>query len=237
MTKQLSLHGFVISVTHKAIRNLYLRMGESPDHLRVSAPFGTGDKEILSFVASKIQWIEKHRQNLPRQKTKKEFSPEKGCPVFVWGKCLFIDFSETDPSKGIILSGSSLMLPFSEHSGTKEKKEALCTWLVGILDKEIRVFVEKWSGILKVSPRRVVIRPMKTRWGSCTPALESIRINFSLVHLEKLFLDYVVLHELVHLLEPSHNARFSGFMDQWMPDWRETRRRLKENSLKNFEIL
>lgn len=236
MTRELRMNGFLISVTEKRIRHLYLRLGKSSEHLRVSVPRGTRDKDILSFVASKIPWIEKHAKRLEKLEIQERKFSETPNTLFLWGERLNIGFAEKPGTKEVFLSGPNLLLPLTEDAGSEERKVFFGWWLGGILEEEIRLLAEKWSGLLGLYPKRILIRPMKTRWGSCTPALGRIRINSLLVHLEKCFLDYVVLHEMIHFLEPSHNARFVSLMDQWMPDWRTLRKKLKENGMKDFGV-
>lgn len=230
MAQELRLENFTISVTRKKIRHLYLRMGVLPDHLRVSVPMKTTEKEILSFVSSKKNWIEK--QGKARQCGPKNFSDTipfgEGSLVSIWGTSHRLRFVENHDGEKISVSGTSVLFHRLPDTSQDRQKQELDRWLGSLLEAEVRLLVQKWERLLAVSPKRVSIRKMKTRWGSCTPALESIRINFVLVYLDKIFLDYVVLHELVHLLEPSHNKRFVLFMDQWMPDWRLLRKDLKE---------
>ncbi len=94
------------------------------------------------------------------------------------------------------------------------------------LERSVPDMVEHWENALGVKAKRVSFRAMNTRWGSCTPDDGTIRLSLSLGYKEYELIDYVVLHELIHLLEPSHNARFVGFMDLHMPDWRIRKMRL-----------
>lgn len=95
------------------------------------------------------------------------------------------------------------------------------------LQQEVREFADKWEEIMGVHAVKYTIRDMKTRWGSCTPAKKTIRISSRLINYSKECLEYIVVHELCHLIEPSHNQRFKKYMTLFLPDWKERKEKLK----------
>jgi predicted metal-dependent hydrolase len=113
-----------------------------------------------------------------------------------------------------------------------EKREAVVSaWYRDQIKAAMLPLIAKWEPILGVKAENVYVRRMKTRWGSCTPRRRSIRLNSELAKKPRECLEYVVVHELVHLLEPSHNQKFVALMDKFMPQWRQLRDELNRAPL------
>ncbi len=113
----------------------------------------------------------------------------------------------------------------------KGREALLDDWCRKEIKKSILLILEKWQPLIGVRIRQFGVRKMKTRWGSCNINAARIWLNLKLIHLPPQFLEYVTVHEMVHLLERGHNARFKGFMDRFIPDWRNLKKELGKFSL------
>jgi predicted metal-dependent hydrolase len=129
----------------------------------------------------------------------------------------------------IELTEDTLIFSVRDKSTFLEREFIIREWQRYLLTREINVLLPKWEGITSLKSSGWIIQNMKTRWGTCNTRTKKIRLNLLLVEKDKICLEYVILHELVHLLERGHNQRFYSFMDRYMHNWREIRKELNEN--------
>jgi len=126
------------------------------------------------------------------------------------------------------LSHRTLCLRVRPDTDEKVKRELLASWYRAQIRQEIPQLIEKWEKVLGVVCDKVIVRRMKTMWGSCTPSSRTIRLNTELAKKPPECLEYIIVHELAHLIEPTHNERFIGILDGVLPRWRDSRDRLNE---------
>jgi predicted metal-dependent hydrolase len=241
---KLSIHdicGYRVELTRKPIKNIYLRIDPTHNGLRISAPTKVKLSEIKDLILEKNSWIaQKQQQAQKRQLPEPTF--DHGEIHYFKGQCLSLD-CVSDPLKAMVttdLQGSVLHLPATtDQSSRAHAIEKLYT---NYLQQIIPPLLELWQQRIGVQINEWRLRTMKTRWGSCNIVKKRIWLNRTLAKYRKEEIEYVLVHELIHLLERGHNARFYSFMDHFLPDWRKRRTRLNRplhqstNSSRKTEI-
>jgi hypothetical protein len=230
MLTQIQLDDVVLDVVHKRVRYLRLSVHPPTGQVRISAPLRMSTKTIREFVVSKLDWIHRQQQRL---RSRRQVTP---CAYldderhFVWGEEHVLKVVEEDAAPFVELRDRTLLLHTRLGSVAGERQELVTDWYRTLLEAAAPPLIAKWEPLLRVTVARVAVRHMKTRWGSCTPRSRRIRLSTELAKKPPVCLEYVVVHEMVHLLEASHNRRFARLMDQFMPTWRLHRRELNHTS-------
>lgn len=216
-----------INIERRKIKNLYLHV-RSPDVIHISAPMRMSLADIHAFIDSKAKWIKKQQAKLVRQAQEpvleKTYCDEE--LHYVYGKPYRLKVVAHTLKPIVYLTDEYLHLYVHPTADVRKKQAILELWYSEQLKIKTSELVRVWQVKMNVSVKQIKIRKMKTRWGSCSPHAQSIRINFGLVKKSVECLEYIVIHELTHLLEPSHNKRFVRLMDTFLPDWRERRKTL-----------
>lgn len=217
---QIKLGNIVADVTLKDIKNVHMSVYPPTGAVRISAPSHMNLDTIRVFALSKIGWIKKQQKKLREQEreTPREYLERES--HYLWGKRYLLKIVEKDERPRVSLRYSTMILQVRPGATRAKKRSVLEEWYRQKLKAEIGPLVAKWEKKLGVSLDKFTVRKMKTKWGSCTPGSRSIRINLELAKKPPECLEYVVVHELVHLLEPTHNARFIALMDKFLPKWR-----------------
>jgi len=225
-----SISGIGIELIRKRIKHIHISVYPPDGRVRVAAPQRIDDEAIRLAVVQRLPWIRKHQErlrNAPRQPERQMLSGESH---FVWGERYRLDVSRTGrPS--VELKGGILWLTAPEGTDVESRYRILDRWYGEQIEAVLSPLLEKWQPVIGERVESVTIRRMKTRWGSCTPTKRSIRLNLELATRTPRCLEYVLVHELVHLLERSHNARFYALMDRFLPTWRAIRDELNQAPL------
>jgi predicted metal-dependent hydrolase len=226
MNAELDLGGIVVEVIRKDIKNIHLSVNPPNGKVRISAPESMELDAIRAFALSKLLWIKeqqrKHQlqeRDIPREYLERESH-------WVWGKRYLLSIEVSDCSPKITLTHDKLVVAVRTDSDPKQIKMLMNEWYRDQIREALPEVVAYWEKILEVKVENVFIQQMKTKWGGCTPENASIRLNTELAKKPKQFLEYVVLHEVAHLVEPTHGERFQAIMDQCMPNWRHIREEL-----------
>ncbi len=220
MGSQITIGGVVVDVILKDIKNVHLSVYPPTGRVRISAPKHMKADTIRLFAISKLPWIRQQQRNLNAQarESAREYLARES--HYVWGKRHLLKVVETASGPvNVAVRRSSLVLTVRPRS-TKARKEALLgDWYRLQVRTAAMPLIAKWEPILGVQASRLGVRRMKTKWGSCNPASRSLLLNQELAKKPPEFLEYIVVHELMHLLEPTHSARFVALMHQYMPKW------------------
>jgi predicted metal-dependent hydrolase len=147
----------------------------------------------------------------------------------LWGRRYLLRRLEQDAAPKVEIRAGRLLLQVRPGTNAARCQELVEAWYRSQIHAVVPDLLEKWEPILKVKAGRVIVQRMRTRWGGCNPKSGIIRLNTDLARKPMECLEYILVHELVHLLEPRHNARFTGLMDLYLPSWQILRKRL--NSL------
>lgn len=212
-----------IHITRKSIKHLYLRIDDE-GNVKVSAPQSMPEADILSFVSQKQDWIaeKQHRRAAAALQNAQFFT------LFGQKHLLVRHFSQTHNQLILADGNCHLYLQASDVSSaqTTEKKMIIAYWrqqLIPMLDG----LVAHYRPIIGVSPAEIRTKNMKTKWGTCNPTAKRLWFNVQLARFTPKCIEYVVVHEMVHLLERRHNRRFYRLVANAMPDWQQYHEALK----------
>ncbi|MEM6257444.1 MAG: SprT family zinc-dependent metalloprotease [Planctomycetota bacterium] len=229
MASALQLGDITVDVLLKDIKNVHLSVHPPTGRVRIAAPIGADMDAIRVFAISKIDWIRKHQAKLVQQDREppREYIDRES--HYVWGERLLLDVVERDQAPAVERDHRRLVLYVRPGVDRLAKEAVLSRWYRELVKAEVPALIAAWEPVMGVKVQRFYVQQMKTKWGSCTPMRRSIRLNTELALKPKMMLEYVVVHEMVHLLEPTHNQRFVAYMDRFMPNWPHLQRQL--NSL------
>jgi predicted metal-dependent hydrolase len=225
----LNVSGVEVEVIFKAIKHLHLSVYPPHGRVRVAAPILTPDDVIRNAVIHRLDWIRRHRQVIAAAQRQSKREMLSGESHYVWGKRYLLDTSLNAETFGVHLKGSTLWLTSPESASPVHKAAYLDRWYRTSLRKESDSLLEKWCPRIGVERPRLGIRRMKTKWGTYSQRTQTIWLNSELAKKSPTHLEYVLVHELLHFVQPSHGPKFAALMDQFLPDWNSRRREL--NSL------
>jgi hypothetical protein len=229
MGQVLTIGDLMVDVVRKDIKNLHLSVHPPTGRIRIAAPRSLGIDAIRAYAISRIAWIRRNQKRLllqPREPARDYLERESH---YVWGERVLMTVRRTDCSPKVDLQHKTLVLSVRDGSSREERHHLVETWYRAMLKHEAEIMLAKWEDRLAVRINRLLIQRMKTKWGSCNPASRNIRLNTELGKKPRECLDYVLLHELAHLIEPTHSDRFHAILDAKLPQWRDIRQLL--NSL------
>lgn len=229
MRDVLDLGELQAEVIRKAIKHVHLSVLPPVGKVRVAAPHNMPLDTIRLFVVSKLTWIRAQQRKLQSQEreTPREFLNKES--HYLWGKRYLLEINHADAAPAVSLSPRKLYLQVRPSADQASCEEVLDAWYRQQLRDAVPALLAKWEALLKVKANRIFVQRMKTKWGSCTPDSGYIRLNTDLAKKPPECLEYIVVHELLHLREPTHNERFVALMDLYLPHWQQLRKRL--NSL------
>jgi predicted metal-dependent hydrolase len=231
-SKQLiEVDGLEVQVTRKNVKNLNLRVYPGEKSVRVSVPRRVNENAVIDFIKAKLPWIKKHLSKQVRLSQKKKVHFTNGEEHFVWGKALTLKVVEQNKAPEVYINDASFLVIVVRPETTRDKKESILKeWYREQLKKEIPQLINKWEPVMGVSVNEFGVKKMKTRWGTCNIRAGRIWLNLELARKRPELLEYVVVHEMVHLLERLHSKRFYGFMTRFLPNWKEHRNELNGRS-------
>ena len=210
-------------VVRKDIKHVYFRVSASTGRVRISAPKRMSIDTLRDLAGSKLDWIKRQQAKLrqrPREAPRRYVDRESH---HLWGERYTLTVSERDAPPSIELDHPYIFLWVRPGTGEDKRRAIAEKWYREQIKVAVGPLLATWQPRMGVEVERVYVRRMKTKWGSCNYRARTIRLNTELATRPPESLEYVVVHELVHLLEPSHNARFYALMDRFLPNWRPQR--------------
>ncbi len=230
MQQNLIIQDVEICLTRKRIKHLILRISREGE-VKVSAPLRCSQKNIEAFLHQKIDWILNSKRKIAQRATYQSSNIETGAIYWHSGVAYILVINQTTSKQKIMIDGDKLHFFVFDHTSEEEKRLLLCRWQRQQMKLMIPKLIDKWEKIIGVHALQWGLKSMKTRWGSCNTTAKRIWLNLHLIHKPLICLEYVIVHELVHLLEPSHNQRFHGLMNQFMPEWKIIKKQLNSNQI------
>lgn len=220
MVTQIELGEIAVDVVKKDIKNIHLSVYPPAGKVRISAPLRMDLDTIRVFAITKLGWIKSQQQKLREQEreTLREYLDRES--HYVWGKRYLLKVVEKDAAPEVELKHNKMILRIRPATCCERKQEILEAWYREKLKEAVSPLITKWEPLMGVKAERFFVQKMKTKWGSCSAGSKSIRLNTDLAKKPPECLEYIVVHEMAHLLEPTHNQRFVSLMDQFMPKWR-----------------
>ncbi len=219
MASRIKLGDIVVDVVLKDIKNVHLSVHPPAGRVRISAPKRMSLATIRVFAVSKLDWIKRQQAKIRQQEREppREYVDRES--HYLWGKRYLLTVSECDEPPSIELTHSRMILRVRPRTDQQKRHALTEHWYRGQIKTAVGPLLAKWEPLMDVKVERFFVRRMKTMWGSCNYKAHTIRLNTELAKKPPEYLEYVVVHELVHLLEPTHNARFVALMDRFMPNW------------------
>jgi predicted metal-dependent hydrolase len=223
MPTQLRLGGISIDVVRKEIKNVHLSVHPPTGRVRVAAPRRMSLDVLRVFAIAKLPWIRKQQKKLREQErdTPREYINRES--HYVWGSRYLMKVVEADEKPSVCISGSRMIIRVRPGADADKRQEVLEEWHREQLRLEVAPLIDKWQKLMGVRVGHVFVQRMKTKWGSCNHRTGAIRLNTDLARKPRECLEYILVHEMVHLREPTHNERFVSLMDQFMPKWHSYR--------------
>jgi hypothetical protein len=216
---QIQLGEMTVEVEQKDIKNLHLSVYPPTGRVRISAPLRMDLDTIRVFAITKLGWIKNQQKKLREQEreTPREYLDRES--HYLWGKRYLLAVTEGNQPPQVQLQHRKILLQVRPGTDAEKKQEVIEAWYREQIRQAIPSLLTKWEPVIGVQVGKVFVQRMKTRWGSCNAATGSIRLNSELAKKPRECLEYLVVHELVHLMEPTHNNHFIALMDQFMPNW------------------
>lgn len=221
---QLTVGELTIDVVRKAIKNLHLGVYPPDGRVRVASPLHLSDDSVRLFVTSKIPWIRKQRAQFAAQERQSEREYVRRESHYVWGQRYLLNVIEHSGPPRVEL-GRKTYLDLYVRPGTSEatRRRILADWYRDQLKAVIPDLIAKWEPIMGVEVAEWGVKQMKTKWGTCNISARRIWLNLELAKKPPHCLEYIVVHEMTHLLERNHTDRFRALLDGFLPHWQRTR--------------
>lgn len=223
----ITVHGLVVEVVRKNIKHLHLAVYPPNGRVRVAAPLRVNDEAVRLAVISKLAWITRQQAKFAGQERQSAREYVSGESHYFQGRRYRLNVVyQAGPPQVSIRNNTRLDLVVRPGSDLAQRERVLLVWYRQQLKALIPPLIARWEAILGVHVAEWGVKQMKTRWGTCNLQARRIWLNLELIKKPELCLEYVVVHEMVHLLERKHNDRFAALMDQAMPQWRLYREEL-----------
>lgn len=227
----LTVRGISIDVVYKDIKHLHIGVYPPLGRVRVAAPERLNEDHIRLAVIQRLPWIKRQRQQLADAARQSPRDMVTGESHYVWGERHRLKVIERPGRAHVEVDGDRLLLYVPPDTDTEMRLKLLQAWQRRQLRAALPELIEKWEPTIGRSVPRWSIRRMKTKWGSCNRETGHIWFNVELAKKHPRSLEYIVVHEMVHLLERGHGDRFTRLMDGFLPDWRARRDELNEAPL------
>ena len=228
MTQKIQLGELSIRVTKKPIKNVHLSVHPPDGRVTLTAPTATRLDVARAYAISKLGWIREQQARLrsqareaPRQLIERESH-------YLWGRRHLLSVVYRDSKPFVSLDHKRITLTVRPGSDAAKRAEIIHEWHKSLLHEVVPDLIKKWESKLKVKVAGYFLQRMKTKWGSCNHRAYHIRLNTELVKKPKDLLEYVIVHEMAHLREPTHSERFMEIIGKYYPTWREARAELND---------
>ena len=228
MAETIRLGEIAITVTRKDIKHVHLSVHPPAGRVTLVAPTGTRLEVARAYAVSKLGWIRDQQAKLRGQarETPRKFVERES--HYLWGRRHLLSVVEKDAKPSVRLDHRKITLTVRPGSTLAKREAVMQEWHRSLLHEVVPALIRKWETKLGVKISSYFLQRMKTKWGGCNHRAGNIRINTELVKKPKDLLEYVVVHEIIHLIEPTHSERFLALMAEHYPAWREARQELNE---------
>lgn len=236
--KRMEISGMNVDVVQKDIKNLHVGIYPPDGHVRVAAPLRLDGEAIRLAVISRIAWIRRHQSKFKAQQRQSEREMVTGESHYFQGQRYRLEvLDHRGPARVSLVRKATLQLWVRPGTSADRRQAALQDWYRQQLREQIPSLLAKWEPRVGLTVIEVRIKRMKTLWGSCTPEAGRIWLNLELAKKPPACTEYILVHEMIHLLERRHDDRFLRLMDELMPKWRTYREELNAAPLANEEWL
>lgn len=228
MAETIQLGDIEIIVTRKAVKNVHLTVHPPTGRVTLVAPAATRLDVVRAYAISKLGWIRDQQEKLRAQarETPRRFVERES--HYLWGRRYLLSVVEKETKPSVKLDHRRITLTVRPGSTLAKREEVMQEWHRALLHEVVPALIQKWEVKIGVKVSSYFLQRMKTRWGGCNQRAGNIRLNTELVKKPRDLLEYVVVHEMLHMVEPTHNERFISLLERYYPTWREARAELNE---------
>jgi predicted metal-dependent hydrolase len=228
MTETIELGDVSIAVTRKDIKHVHLSVHPPDGRVTLSAPWQTRPEVARAYAITRLGWIRAQQGKLAAQARESPRRLVTRESHFLWGRGHLLTVVYCDERPFVAIDHKRIILTVRPGSDVGGRGRVLHAWHKSLLHDAVPQLIEKWERKLQVEVRGYFLQRMKTKWGSCNHRAGRIRLNTELVKKPRDLLEYVVVHEMAHLIEPTHSSRFVAILSEHYPTWREARAELNE---------
>lgn len=231
-TYSITVNGLAVDVVRKDIKNLHLAVYPPLGRIRVAAPLHVNDEAVRLFTISKLPWIKRQQAKFTGQERQSAREFVTGESHYYLGRRYRLNVIYQEAAPAVVVRNRKTMDLFVRvGSDTAARERVLLTWYRYQLKEEVAPLISKWEAITGVTVTEWGVKQMKTKWGTCNREAGRIWLNLELIKKPAQCVEYIILHELVHLLERHHNDRFTAYMNRFMPLWGHYREELNRSPL------
>jgi predicted metal-dependent hydrolase len=233
--QEIQLGDITVEVTQKDIKNVHLSVYPPFGQVKIAAPNRMDLDTIRIYAITKLSWIRKQQAKIKAQKREspREYLTKES--HYYLGKRYLLDVIEDNTAPKVILKHNKIELHIRPETDTIKRKEILDEWYRVKLKEMIPLLIEKLEKVMNVEVKEFGVKKMKTKWGTCNIDAQRIWLNLELAKKPSNCLEYIVIHEMTHLLERNHNTRFVALMNQFMPNWKEVKEELNRLPVSHTE--
>lgn len=229
---QIKVNDLTVDVVRKDIKNLHLGVYPPNGRVRVAAPLRVNDEAVRLAVIARLGWIKRQQAKFIKQEREPQHEYVNGESHYFLGNRYLLNVVENSPSgKVVIRNKKRLDLFVRAGSGRAQRERVVHNWYRAYLRQVVPLLIEKWERILGIQVADWGVKQMKTKWGACNIQKKRIWINLELAKKTEVCLEYIIVHEMIHLLERHHNERFLALMNKFMPRWETYRAELNRAPL------
>lgn len=228
MSETIRLGDVTIAVTRKQIKHVHLSVHPPGGRVTLVAPMVTRPEVARAYAVSRLAWIRKQQALLRGQarEAPRRFVTRES--HYVWGKRYLLTVVERDQKPSVTIDHRRITLSVRPGSERSKREALIHEWHKSLLHAAVPGLIRKWEPRIGRTVAAYFLQRMKTKWGSCNHKAKNIRLNTELVKKPKDLLEYVVVHEMLHLVAPTHSARFVALLNEHYPGWREARAELND---------
>ncbi|HMS40591.1 MAG TPA: SprT family zinc-dependent metalloprotease [Pyrinomonadaceae bacterium] len=226
---QITVNNIDIDVVRKNIKNLHLAVYPPNGRVRIATPLRLDDEAIRLFAISKMSWIKKQISKFDSQERQLFREYVSGENHYFEGHRYLLNVIYQKGTPRVIIRNKTYLDLYVKPNSTRDQRERVLTkWYRQELKSKIPALIEKWQEIIGVEINDWEVKKMKTKWGTCKIESRRIWLNLELAKKTSHCLEYIIVHELVHLLERHHNDRFTSLMNKFLPTWRFSQKELNQ---------
>ncbi len=223
MKERIQIGELLINITRKNIKNVHLSVHPPDGRVSMSAPANTRLEVAKAYAISKLFWIRRQQEKMAKQLREAPRQLIKRETHYLWGRRYLLNVVTVDGRQYVNIDHKRIHLYIKPGTTKVKRAELLYEWQKLILHSYIKEVIAKWEKVLDVKVNAYFVQKMKTKWGSCNHRSGNIRLNTELVKKPKDLVEYVIVHEMTHLIEPTHNEKFVMLLNKFYPNWREAR--------------
>ena len=225
----ITVQGIPVEIVRKNIKNLHIAVYPPAGRVRVSVPLLVDDETVRRAVISRLAWIKSHQANFAAQPRQTARTYRSGESHFFLGRRYLLNvIKHNGPGRVVVCNKKIIDLYVRENADAAGRERVFIEWQRQQLKKLIPPLIAKWQHMLGVTVAEWGVKRMKTKWGTCAIGARRIWVNLELIKKPVACIEYVVVHEMVHLLERNHNDRFKAIMTRCLPHWRFIRAELNK---------